>query len=221
MISYLPIKNILFGKYTAPEDSIIYNIKSIGFYILSYLIYEAKGNDYLNTNKTFIGEYLSLDIRTVTKYLVFLQENNLISCIQNIQETKRNSLLEISIEQYNNMEGGYELIPVDIFSTYRKVISDKGWIIFCILTKMSSSNTKNIDKPSIKVSLKFLSNIINISQDTIIDYTNILEEAKLITISPRNNIPDKVDELGNITCKYISKIYTTPFKVDVTKINKS
>lgn len=217
MTTYIPIKNELYGKYTSPEESKIYQIKSVGFYILSYLIYESNGKDNLNTNKLFIGEYLNLDIRTVTKYLLLLEENNIISCSQDIQKKNKNALLEISLKKYNNLTGGYELIPSEIFTTYRKVISDKGWLILCLITKMANFNLgSGYGVAYANVSKEFLRKQIGVDKETISNYTNILQEQKLIQITPRKNISLPEGE----HC-YVSKIYKVLFKVDSRKGKKT
>lgn len=212
MKRFIKIQNGLFGEYTKPEETIIHSIKPMGFYIFSYLLYESNGNNTINTSKGFISQYLDLDIRTVTKYLMLLKNNNLISCSQDIQKNK-NTLLEISLKQYYDIPGGYELIPSELFEHHRKTISDKGWLLLCFITKLANFDLgSGIGLAYANVSREFIEKQIGIDKETITIYTGILEEQNLIEVKPRKSI-----SLPEGDYCYTAKIYRIPFKVKANR----
>lgn len=214
MLKNIPIKNELYGSYIQSKEPIIYSIKSIGFYILTYLLYKADGTNNLNITKANISDYLKIvDIRTVTKYLLLLKKNNLISCEEDIVKNNKNSLLEISLKQYTDIDGGYELIPSEIFINYKDTISDKGWLILCLLTKMANFNLgSGSGLAYANISRETISKQIGLDRKTVTIYTNILKKEKLIQIIPRKNIL-----LSEEDHCYVSKIYKVPFKINTKK----
>lgn len=147
-------------------------IKPIGFYVLTYLLNESKGSQSVNTSKSFIGGCLDLDMRTINKYLLLLEEHHLISCNQNISSENKNALLEISIEQYLSIESNQIEIPSDVFSNNYKRILSQGWLLYCSIESMKYEN-KNIV-------IQHISDYIGVTRETIYAYMKILEEENLI-----------------------------------------
>jgi Mn-dependent DtxR family transcriptional regulator len=213
MFNHIAIKNELFGSYTSVQSSKIYQIKPMGFYILTYLIYGAKGTSYIDTNIGIIMHFLKIDKKTVNKYLSLLQQNKLITCKDNLLIQNKNTPIRVCVDLYNELSGGYELMPVKIFEDYCTSIRDIGWILLCLITKMVSFKLGDISSGGYANCSEYVfANYLGVHCNTISKYVKILESQKLIKVIPGENIVTGYDEYGNEEKVYTPNIYKVPFK---------
>lgn len=187
--NHMIIQNALFGQYGHPNTSKFNAIGTKGFTILSFLVYQSGNYQFSFTSKGQIAKFTGLDRRAVDRYLKLLIANKLIEVDNN--PSGANDLFLVDLSNYYNLQGGYELLPKDIFQKfYYKELDPVSWSILCLLSKMHNVNFGNelSSQGFTSISEQSIGEYINTSKNTINKYVEVLKKLELIKVKDGKDI---------------------------------
>ncbi|MBZ9622869.1 hypothetical protein G9F71_008385 [Clostridium sp. FP2] len=211
--NFIQMKNGLFGNNKDPTTSLIHSIGTIGYSILTYLVYKSRGEHKTTIDLQDIISTLSISKLTVKKYLPKLQQSNLLTCSKDLSTIVKKDRLTIDLTLYYNLKGGFEKIPQSIYLDYYRHLSPTGWIILCLLTKMHNRDfggTGSLGFTSI--SEDRISQFLGIHKNTVSLYVIEIKKLKLIKVINSKNIITGYDDYGNPQKTYVPNQYSVIFK---------
>ena len=210
---FLQMKNCLFGSNKDPTTSTIHSIGTIGYSILSYLVYKSRGEYQTTIDLQELISSLEITKRTIRKYLPELQQNNLIICNKDLSTIVMKDRLSIGLIPYYQLKGGFEKIPKSIYIDYYDTLTPIGWTILCFLAKMQNINFGNKGSQGFtSISEERIGEFLGIHKNTVSTHISQIKKLKLIKITKGKNIISGYDEYGNPIKTYTPNQYHVMFK---------
>ena len=206
---FIMIDNMLFNI----DEQYFEKIGTEGFYIYCFLKYQ-KGQKVcaevsIKMIQSFIaGEYDFgfKDTRSIKKYLEALIRNKFISIDEDkkIADIKINDIFDIYISDDCK---SFTPVSCEMFKIEIRYIGCNGWALLCLLTFLFNKNYgSHTCEGFANPSQEYMSNLLNIHENTIKKYSDILEKNKLIKVKPQE--PQKIiDKNGMEKDKYLPNHY--------------
>lgn len=226
-LRFLKISNKFFNL--DDEITLFHKIGTEAFAIYSYLLYKQKNGSCVEVSIKMIREFLNRDVtkkrkttdglndrRTILKYLMALERNQLITNIgiELNKSTKLNDILIIRVK--NDFEGSWSGISEDLFIENVHKLGHIGWSIYCLLFRLHNESfggqlagAYGFACPS----EEYMAKVLDRHPSTIKNYLPLLKKYGLVDIIPQKG-QTYWNASGEEVCKYLPNHYYVRAKAD-------
>lgn len=218
--NFIKVANDFFKKNKDGKPNTLELIGTEGLVIYCYLLYRCSVNETAEVSIKMVQAFLNRnngkekqidglkDKRTILKYLLALQRNELITVLNGLDEKVGiNDILIISCRKH---EGGFSSMPERLFVNEIPYIGHIGFSILCLLTKLYNPNFGEGNGFACPPE-DYIARVIGRHVNTVKIYLGVLKERKLIKIRHQKPL-EFVDQYGVVNLKPLPNRYIVMFQ---------